>query len=54
VQGEDDVDEAIAAFIDAGSQHRHRVRETDPPMCSNPAGRFPAWDGFRNAKPINP
>jgi len=32
VQGEDDVDEAIAAFIDAISQHRHWVRETDPPM----------------------
>ena len=32
VQGEDDVDEAIAAFIDALTQHRHWVRETDPPM----------------------
>jgi len=32
LQGEDDVDEAIAAFIDALSQHRHWVRETDPPM----------------------
>jgi len=32
VLGEDDVEEAIAAFIDATSQHRHWVRETDPPM----------------------
>ena len=32
VHADADVDEAIAAFIDAISQHRHWVRETDPPM----------------------
>jgi len=32
VAGQDDDDEAIAAFIDAMSQHRHWVREKDPPL----------------------
>jgi catalase len=32
VHAQDDVEEAMAAFVDAISQHRHWVRETDPPM----------------------
>ncbi|BDU16406.1 catalase [Lysobacter auxotrophicus] len=32
IAGKDDDDEAIAAFIDAMSQHRHWVREKDPPL----------------------
>ncbi|WP_242524932.1 catalase [Lysobacter changpingensis] len=32
VHGDGEDEETIAAFIDAVSQHRHWVRETDPPM----------------------
>jgi len=32
VHSEDDVEDAIAAFVEAISEHRHWVRETDPPM----------------------
>ena len=32
VAGQEDDDEAIAAFLDAMSQHRHWVREKDPPL----------------------
>jgi catalase len=30
--GEDEVDEAAAAFIEAIGKHRHHARELDPPM----------------------
>ena len=32
IAGVEDDEQAIASFIEAIAQHRHWVRETDPPM----------------------